>query len=80
MKAWIDSECSKCAGMGLQLPKVRPLSEDAELELCVSCNGYGRKPSRMNTHGFNALVASMALSDGWAMRTRKECQHQIELN
>jgi hypothetical protein len=79
MKAWIDGECGHCYGFGMVLPKVRPITEETELELCPSCRGYGRKPRTLSTRGFiNAIVASELLREGAAYRVRSECQEFIE--
>lgn len=76
---WLDHECEPCGGMGMQLPAARPVPDDVELELCSTCHGYGRVPEKKTTPGFYGLVYGMALSEGWAWRTRAACQSAIEV-
>lgn len=78
MKAWIDTECEPCAGFGMVLPKAGALADDCELELCARCHGYGRVPRRMLSSGFYGFVAAMALTEGWAYRTRRAANDYIE--
>lgn len=80
MPAYLDSYCQTCGGGGMVLPKENPLAEDAELDLCPKCRGTGRVPKKLDTRGFNGLVAAMMISDGSAFRTRSECAAFIEEN
>ena len=78
MRVYIDSECKHCFGFGMVLPKLNPMAEDNELELCSHCHGFGRISQMMGGKGFYSLVASLALSEGWAWRTKSACQVAIE--
>lgn len=73
LTAWVTDECERCFGMGMELGP-----DHEELTLCPDCKGYGRIPRKMQTQGFYALVAAMALKEGWATRTRAEQMRLLE--